>query len=248
MSLRPARTASRNFPARCGPEIRRRVNCKRATKPWSSQRRERRRREPRLQACRRRLADLDQATTPSRRRRRLGTWPTPHEYRSWIKMRRADRIPAISPAAAQSSHDENLSVGSAADGVAPAGGRPARAGDPASVLIRCAAAAHPPRHAETRPARRRGGSRARASFTISAGRCGSGSICRAGHGRTRAGPGDCVGNRAARAPRGCRGRPHPARLSRKSRENEQFGARQRQSSPVARRRAIDEVDASGPKR
>ncbi len=192
----------------------------------SSPKRERRRREPRLQACRRRLADLDQATTPSRRRRRPGTWPTPHEYRSWIKMRRADRIPAISPAPAPSpSHDENLSVGSAADGAAP-GRRPAcRAGDPASVLIRCAAAAHPPRHAETRPAWRRGGSRV-SSLVHNQRRALRIGLDLAAQGMDERVQGLAIASGIGTPePREdvAEGR-NPARLSRKRRENQQFGA------------------------
>jgi AraC-like DNA-binding protein len=41
---------------------------------------------------------------------------TPREYRSWIKMRRADRVPAISPTySPRRSHDENLTVGPTAE-------------------------------------------------------------------------------------------------------------------------------------
>lgn len=70
-------------------------------------------------------------------------------------MRRADRIPAISPAPAPSpSHDENLSVGSAADGVAPAGGRPAE-----RAIRRPSSSAAPPRRIrrDTRKPARLGG-------------------------------------------------------------------------------------------
>ena len=76
-SARPGRP-NWNSPASRGPWFQTQVNCRRATGLSSSRTRERRRREPRLQSCRRRLAELDPATTPSRRRRRPGRWPTPH--------------------------------------------------------------------------------------------------------------------------------------------------------------------------